>query len=314
MITQAKTHSRGKDAVWDGYTDSRNTPDSMGSLHRPEKDPFLVVASPALEVASPAQRDNRIAIEQIDDSVVIDFSLEKFNLIKFTVKKKIGLFFEDTFPFIIQSIFAPVFFVIYHLCFVLKIKGKTNLDNTTGPMLFVSNHIGFYDSFIFDLFVKPFSHILPFRFMGSRRFITHFLALLKCIGVIDLVYFLFGVFRITPGEGAEKSLKKAYEIIKNKGTVVMYPEGRIWHPTNVHPEAIGPFKWGAAILAKNTGVQVVPVSFRKTIRTDSRGFMKVRRGIDVCIGKPFFVDQNKAPEAIADDMRDKVVELFEKVV
>ncbi len=296
----------------EGLKESLRAPDSAGSMHRPEHEPFLVVASPTGEAAHTALADNRIAIEQIDDSVVVDFSLEKFNSIRFTLKKQISLFFEDTFPLFIQSIFAPIFHIIYNLCFVLKIRGKEHLDNTAGPMLFVSNHIGFYDSFIFDFFVQPFSHIMPFRFMGSRRFIVPFLAVLKLIGVIDIIYFLFGVFRVTPGEGAEKSLKKAYEIVKNKGTVVMYPEGRIWLPTKVHPEAIGPFKWGAAILAKNTGVQVVPVSFRKTIRTDSKGFMKVRRLIEVEIGKPYHVDASLAPEVIAEDMRNRVIGLFEK--
>lgn len=316
MTPQTETSPGAADALWEDLRQNRREglriPDSAGGTHRPEQEPFLVVASPSGEAAHPALADNTIAIEEIDDSVVVDFSLEKFNSIRFTIKKKISLFFEDTFPLFVQSVCAPFFFLIYHLVFVLRIKGQENLDGTAGPMLFVSNHVGFYDSFVFDLFVSPFSHIMPFRFMGSRRFIVPFLAVLKLIGVIDLVYLLFGVFRITPGEGAEKSLKKAYEIIKNKGTVVMYPEGRIWHPTNVHPEAIGPFKWGAAILAKNTGVQVVPVSFRKTIRTDSKGYMKVRRGMDVSIGRPFFVDQNKAPEAIADDMRNKVIELFEE--
>lgn len=307
MISRTNMPPSADTALWKGL----KIPDSAGSPRRSKQEPLLVTASPTGEAANPALANNRIAIEQIDDSIVIDFSLEKFNLIKFTVKKKVKLFFEDTFPLFIQSVCAPIFFLIYHFCFTLKIRGKENLADTTGPMLFISNHIGFYDSFIFDLFVRPFSHILPFRFMGSRRFLAPFLALLKCIGIIDLVYFLFGVFRITPGEGAEKSLKKAYEIVKNKGTVVMYPEGRIWHPTTVHPEAIGPFKWGAAILAKNTGVQVIPVSFRKTTRFDSKGLMRFRKQINVVIGKPYHVDESKAPEVIAEEMRRRVVELYE---
>jgi 1-acyl-sn-glycerol-3-phosphate acyltransferase len=256
------------------------------------------------------------AIDEIDDTMAVNFSLEKFHSVRFTISKRISLFFEHTFPFFVQSMFVPVFFFIYKTCFVIKIHGKDNLRGVVAdggekmPILFISNHIAWYDCFIFDMFVHPFSHILPFRFMGTRRFLVPFLALLKCIGVIDLVYFLFGVFRITPGEGAEKSLKKAYEIIKNDGTVVMYPEGRIWHPTNVHPEEIGPFKWGAAILAKNTGVQVVPVSFRRTVRADKHGFAKARLQLDVTIGKPYYVDPTKAPEVIADDMRGKVEGLF----
>lgn len=246
-------------------------------------------------------------ISGIDDSLVVDFSLEKFNGLRFSVRKKISLFFEHTFPYFVQSMFVPIFAIIYYSIFDLKINGRENLINTRGPMLFVSNHISFYDSFIFDLFVHPFSHILPFRFMGSRVFIVPFLAVLKLIGIVDLVYFLFGVFRVTPGEGAEKSLKHAYEIIKRGGTVAMYPEGRIWHPTNVHPEEIGPFKWGAAILARNTGVQVIPVAMKRTYIKNGW-----RTKIEVNIGKPFHVDTYKTPEVLADEMRERVVRLYEE--
>ncbi len=244
-------------------------------------------------------------VKEIDDSLIARFDFETFNHLKFTAWKKIKLFFEHTFPYFTQSFFNPIFRLIYGFIFDLQIKGKSNLKGLKGPVLFISNHIGFYDSFIFDLFVKPFSHFLPFRFMGSRKFIVPALTLLKMIGVVDLVYFFFGVFRITPGEGAEKSLKKAYEIIRSKGTVVMYPEGKIWKPTHVNPEPIGPFKWGAAILAKNTGVQVIPVSFKKVA---AQGSVKTR--LEITIGKAFFVDQSKKAEDIADDMRREVVGLL----
>ncbi len=248
----------------------------------------------------------KIKISRIDDSFVVDFSLEKFNSFQFSLKKKISLFFEDTFPFFVQSMFLPIFYIIYHACFDLKIHGRENLKNVDGPVLFISNHFSFYDCFIFDLFVHPFSHILPYRFMGAKVFIVQALAVLKVIGVIDLVYLLFGVFRVTPGEGAERSLKSAYEIIKRGGTVVIYPEGRIWKPTNVHPEEVGPFKWGAAILAKNTAVQVVPVAFKRIKSEDN-----FRTKIDVFIGESYFVNENDKPEVITDDMRRRVVELYE---
>jgi 1-acyl-sn-glycerol-3-phosphate acyltransferase len=251
------------------------------------------------------------AIAGIDDSMAVGFSYKKFNAVRFTIGKRVSLFFEHSFPWFVQSMFVPIFQVIYRTVFVLRIKGKENLKDIKGPVIFVSNHIGFYDSFIFDLFVPSFSNVMPFRFMGSRRFLSPFLSVLKVIGIVDLVYFLFGVFRITPGEGAEKSLKKAYEIIWNDGTVVMYPEGRIWKPTNVHPEEVGPFKWGAAILAKNTGAKVIPISFKKTYRTDKNGFMKVRRQIDVNIGAPYLVSRRMAREKIADDMRKRVVGLYD---
>jgi 1-acyl-sn-glycerol-3-phosphate acyltransferase len=244
-------------------------------------------------------------IKEIDDSLIAGFDLETFKHLHFTAWKKTKLFFEHTFPFITQSLFNPFFKLVYGTSFNLKITGREHLKNLRGPALFIANHIAMYDSFVFDIFVKPFSHFLPFRFMGSRTFIVPILTVLKMIGIVDLVYLFFGVFRITPGEGAEKSLKKAYEIIHEGGTVVMYPEGKIWRPTPAHPEPIGPFKWGAAILAKNTGTQVIPVSFKKI-----NNGVKKKPDLIVNIGKPFFVDLDKKPEVIAEDMKQVVTTLY----
>lgn len=278
-------------------------------ISEPEK---LIADSQAFSISAIAVRPlpklavEHAAIKRIDDAVIAEFNLTKFNDIRFTLGKRISLFFEHTFPFIVQSLFVPIFHVIYRCFFVIEINGKEKLQDIQGPVLFISNHIGFYDSFMFDMFVKPFSHILPFRFMGAKVFLSPFMATLKFIGIVDLIYLLFGVFRVTRGEGAEKSLKKAYEIIKDGGTVAMFPEGKIWRPNAVHPERIGPFKWGAAILAKNTNVQVVPVALRKT---DNE--YKFKDHMRITIGEPFRVDRDKAPEKIAEEMRLKVLSLYE---
>ncbi len=241
----------------------------------------------------------------IDDSMVVDFSLEKFKSITFSKKKNLGLFFEDTFAYFTQSFFSPIFNIFFRTYFTINISGKEHLKDKKGPLLFISNHIGMYDAFLFDLFVPPFSKILPFRFMGTRVFRVPVLKVLKKIGIVDIIYLFFGVFRITPGEGAEKSLKKAYEIIKHGGTVSMYPEGRIWRPNSVNPDPIGPFKWGAAILAKNTDVTVIPVAFKRTAK-----FGMLRPKIEIQIGKPLSTDKTKSPEQIAEDMRSAVVGLY----
>lgn len=277
------------------------------SVNPATPDTLKGILTPIPEVFEPAQKD--VIVKEIDDSIITGFNLDKFNHIRFTAWKRTKLFFEYTFPYFTQSLFNPFFKIVYRSIFDLQITGRENLKDLRGPALFIANHIGFYDSFIFDLFVRPFSHFLPFRFMGSRKFIVPALTVLKMLGIIDLVYFLFGVFRITPGEGAEKSLKKAYEIVRRGGTVVMYPEGKIWKPTYVHPEPIGPFKWGAAILAKNTGVQVIPVSFKKIKNEDGK-----KTTLKVSVGKPFFVDQTKRPEDIADDMQTFVIKLYNESI
>jgi len=211
-----------------------------------------------------------------------------------------------------QGVCYPFFYIGYHLAFTLRIKGKENLKGIKGPVIFVANHISVYDSFIFDLFVPPFSKTPPFRFMGTRKFNIWYLKILKYTGLIHLIYWLFGVFEVTYGQGVDIALVPAYEIIKNGGTVAIFPEGRVWRYDRYNrgvgeKEPIGPFKWGAAVLAKNTSALVIPVSFNQHPRNMFRDF------IDVRIGKPYRVNQAQTPEALADEMHEIVKMQFNQI-
>jgi 1-acyl-sn-glycerol-3-phosphate acyltransferase len=230
---------------------------------------------------------------------------------------------------IVQGVFWPIFYVGFHSFFKLRIRGQEKLQGIKGPVIFVSNHFSIYDSFIFDLFVAPFSRIPPFRFMGTLKFQLPLMRVLKYTGIVHLVYMLFGVFKVESGQGVDAALTEAYKIINNGGTVCIFPEGKVWlHKREGEP--IGPFKWGAAFLAKNTGAVVVPVAFRKEGMTDTasrtefnsdlndksasngRGGFS-RKKLEVVIGDPYFVNKAHAPEVITSDMRERVVGLFDGV-
>ncbi len=224
-------------------------------------------------------------------------------LVKEGRRAKLGYLISYWVSFVVQGIFYPIFYVGYRLAFSLSIKGKGNLRGIKGPVIFIANHIGIHDSFVFDLFTRPFSNIPPYRFMGTSKFEIMYLKVFKYLGIIEIVYKLFGVFKVNYGEGAEKALVPAYEIIKNNGTVVIFPEGKIWPRWN-DTMPVGPFKWGAAFLAKNTGAIVVPVSFHQ----HSKNF--IRDYLDVKIGEPYYVNPEMAPEKIAEEMREKVLGLY----
>jgi 1-acyl-sn-glycerol-3-phosphate acyltransferase len=239
-----------------------------------------------------------------DSREVVAFFTEKTRSASKIVFDKITYLLSYVVSYFVQGIFHPIFFIGYHSFFNLNILGKEKLRTIKGPIIFVSNHIGVYDSFIFDLFVPAFSQsITPFRFMGTTQFEIFYMNILKYTGIVHLVYLLFGVFNVTYGKGAEKALRPAYNIIKNGGTVAIFPEGKVW-TSKGKEDKVGPFKWGAAILAKNTGAVVIPVAFNKE---DKRFF---RDKLTVSIGDPYHVDITDSPEELADDMRQHVLNLF----
>lgn len=211
--------------------------------------------------------------------------------------------------FIFQGITWPLFYIGYHLAFNLRIHGKENLRGVKGPVIFVANHIGVFDSFIFDLFVPPFTSIPPFRFMGTSQFDILYLKIMNYTGIINLIYWVFGVFKVTYGKGAEVALIPAYGILKEGGTVAMFPEGVVWRYDRYDrgigkKEPVGPFKRGAGLLAKNTGAIVIPVALNQHPKN------MFRDNLDVMIGKPYAVDRTQTAEALADEMKRKVEKLF----
>ena len=150
----------------------------------------------------------------------------------------------------------PIFaYPLFHIFFKVKIIGKENLNTLKSPFILVSNHITFYDSFIFRLVLS--SKHLPIRFMAVRKFDHWYLNFLLYIGLVDLVYLLFGVFIVFKGRGIEKNTEEAVRIINEGGNVVVYPEGEISKDGK-----LGKFKHGAAVLVKKTGANVLPISMR----------------------------------------------------
>jgi 1-acyl-sn-glycerol-3-phosphate acyltransferase len=104
-----------------------------------------------------------------------------------------------------------------------------------------------------------------------------------------------------PGLGLQKNLKKAREIILQKGNIVIYPEGKI-----AVDHDIAPFHSGAAVLATETGTPVIPVS----LRPGERKFF--RKELIVNIGEPMHV----LPDAKTDDtvklFYDSIVGLYNR--
>lgn len=207
---------------------------------------------------------------------------------------------------IVQVVCYPLFYAGYNTAFKLEIHGAEKLKDVKGPVLFISNHIAPFDSFLFDIFVSPFSKLPPFRFMGTTRFAAPMLKILNALGIVGLIYLLFGVLKVTRGQGVEKAVAPAVDVVKKGGTVCVFPEGQMWDASkNALP--IGPFKWGAAHIALQTSVQIIPVALKR------EGKRTFRDRLVASIGDAYHADMSSTPEHVADDMRHKVLELHTKI-
>ena len=206
-------------------------------------------------------------------------------------------FYSGTTQFFSWFVFWPV----YNLLFKVEYHGRENLKNLKGPLIMVSNHSRFYDSFLYRIIVGPFSRLLPMRFMAVIRFTDPFLNFIKKTGIIHFVYSLFGVFVIEIGLGLNKNLKRAKDILKNKGVVAMFPEGDL-----VYNGEVKMFRRGVSALALSNHTKVLPMH----IKIKEGNIWKLRRGsIVVNIGKAHYLETHSTYEQLAEGLRQEVVAL-----
>ncbi len=207
------------------------------------------------------------------------------------------------FAAITQSLTWPISYPLFNILYRVRIQGQDNFKSVRSPFVIIVNHISFFDSFFFRLALGLNTPHLPLRFMAVKKFDWRFLNFLASMGVIDFVYSLFGVFTVVPGLGLEKNIKRAIEIIKNGGNVVIYPEGGI-----VKRGEVAPFKNGASVLAQNTGASVIPVSFRFGPRR------WLRKSLNINIGTPMNDLRGFSTEALTRKFHETVTSLYESQV
>lgn len=204
-----------------------------------------------------------------------------------------------------QFLIWPIVFLVFSCIFSIRISGQKNIAKTPKSFILISNHIAFYDSFLLRLALGLWSKHLPLRFMAVKEFNSWGLNFLSTIGIIDLLYLVFGVFVVTPGAGIEKNLQTARDITMSGGNVVIYPEGDIVRLT----DTIAPFRRGAAVLVKHTNAAVVPLSFRISGRCGALGLF--RHKLYINIGEALTVSSTLSENETTAFFYEKVKGLYE---
>lgn len=170
----------------------------------------------------------------------------------------------------------------------VRVEGRENLKGIDGPVIFVSNHQGYFDTPI--IFIA-----LPWRWrrllapaMRKEFFDAHFnpqkYSRLKWF-TNSLNYWLgalmFNALPIPQREaGTRQTLRYIGELVEEGWCPLIFPEGK-----HSRDETVLPFQAGAAMMAARLGVPVVPLRIRgsnRVLHPDWRmarpAFVKVRIG------------------------------------
>jgi glycerol-3-phosphate dehydrogenase (NAD(P)+) len=177
---------------------------------------------------------------------------------------------------------ATFFILLVATKFFVKVEvvGLENIKDLKPPVIVVANHKSYFDHWLLGFTLvsnKVNSPFLPIRFFAADHF---FKVWWTGWGILMKIN---GAFPARKGEGLGISLREPMEILKNRGTVIFYPEGGMVKT----PNKIGEPKRGIGALALWSNEKVLPVAIK--------GSDKLSDGVKIIFGKPFRIGEIVRP-------------------
>ena len=157
----------------------------------------------------------------------------------------------------------------------LRVANRELLRGLDGPAVFVSNHVSALDAVVM-------AEALPPRYRHRSVVVAAADSIFKRRWEARLAQVSVDAFPIPRGGGARAHLDYLKELLAKKWSVIIFPEGRL-----TATGAIGTFRKGAAILAIDSQVPVVPAFMDGMFHVMPR-FRRVPRPGDVSVtfGEP----------------------------
>ena len=128
----------------------------------------------------------------------------------------------------------------------LTVHGREHVRDLDGPAVFVANHVSALDAVVM-------AEALPPRYRHRSVVVAAADSIFKRKWEARLAQVTVDAFPIPRGGGARPHLEYLKELMHDKWSVIIFPEGRL-----TVTGAIGAFRKGAAILAMDTGTPIVP--------------------------------------------------------
>jgi long-chain acyl-CoA synthetase len=169
---------------------------------------------------------------------------------------------------------------LFKVCWSLKCEGAENLP-ANGPFIICPNHASFLDGlFIYNSL--PFKHQLNAYFFGYYNIYYH-KSMRWAVKSARLV-------AIDNNLHLKESLQVANMLLSSQKIACIFPEGM-----RSISDKVGPFYKGAAILAKELGVPIVPAYIHGSHQSWPRGCDKPRLWpVKVVFGRPLSADELEA--------------------
>ncbi len=188
----------------------------------------------------------------------------------------------------------------------LKSEGLSNLDKCSGSVIFASNHVSEWDGPLVRTVMPMWSRFGPMFYVGMDKEFYR----IKRFGWRGYLYGspffkLFGAYPIYYGlKDYKESLRNHIKILKDGGSVTIFPEGKCSKDGNILE-----FKPGVIALSFYTRTPIVPVYI------EDKKDLKNKRNIVIKFGVPYFpkIDRNLQESLLLLEYKKKSIELHKLV-
>ncbi|HEX8285198.1 MAG TPA: AMP-binding protein [Pyrinomonadaceae bacterium] len=209
--------------------------------------------------------------------------------------------------------YAVVLPITSLLCWA-RVAGRENLRGVRGPVLFVSNHITYFDhALIMSALPGRFRRRLAIAQEGERlRWWrkppagTPPLKRLRWLAQYFAVVTIFNTFSLPKASGFRRSFAYAGESVDRGYNLLVFPEG-----IRADAPGMNPFKEGIGVLASKLSIPVVPVRIDGLLElklSGRRGFTSPHN-VTVRLGRPVTYAADQDPAKITADLERRVKEL-----
>ncbi|MES2314446.1 MAG: lysophospholipid acyltransferase family protein [Patescibacteria group bacterium] len=202
-------------------------------------------------------------------------------------------------PFILQKIiWIPTRFSLFFFGH-WKISGMDNLKGIPAPVIFACNHTSEIDPFFVPASLPFLSRFAP-TFYTSResKFYTNSGWRRYIYG--GFFFKMWGSYPVHVGlNDYAKSMTHHIEIIRDGGSLCMFPEGRITPDGTIQAA-----KGGVAYLSQATGALIVPVRFEGAFGVSLKDLFLRRRHISIVYGKPMKPTDYLGSDPMIDELKN----------
>lgn len=183
------------------------------------------------------------------------------------------------------SFLKPIYTVLLKILFRPQIIGKENIPED-GALIFAGNHKHAVD---------------PTMVMMSTNRVVHYMAKEELFkGIHGWLFNKIGLIKVHRGKSNPQAVIEAEKILKNGGTVGIFPEGT----RNRSNEELLKFRHGTVAIAKKMNTLILPFAIKGRYKL-------FRKSVVLEFGKPIDVSKMDLEEA-NEYLRNEVLNLLRK--